>query len=198
MEEQKEKLKKLQEDCMKQATLEAESINGKLELSLSQTLNQSLHTFSQEQEIVFENEIRKIQNDMNAQKYEIDRHAKMQILQTNKALQQELKSALTEKIQAFVASEAYYPFLQRRIEEAIRKVKNGKREAKGITVQITESDDKVYHQALQEAFPSIHIMGTLSNNAMGGCECQSQVAGILVDATLTTEIEETMQAGERG
>lgn len=198
MEEQKEKLKRLQEDCMNQATLEAESINGKLELSLSQTLNQSLHTYTKEQERVFENEIRNIQNEMNAQKFAIDRDAKMQLLQQNKVFLQELKEALTHKIMAFVDSQEYDAFLKRRIEAAIRQVKNGKREQKGIVVRITNSDSNKYVTSLQETFPTITWEGTLPPEAIGGCECESRVAGIYVDATLQTEIEEKIQAGERG
>lgn len=189
MDQIKSKLEDLRNDCIMQAKNEANEMNNDIDEKIENDIKEKLDEYSKKQEIRFNREIKGIEKQYNTRRYELEKIAKMDLLERQQEIKMDLINSVAKNMSMFVKSEEYFNYLIKNINNAIDKIGKNK---DNITIYITNYDSNRYSKILSSKFNNYNIK-TISDDNIGGCKCIDVDSNIIVDNTISLLIRERIE-----
>ena len=182
----KNKIEELREDCIREANIEADEMNKNIDEKIENDIKEQLDEYSKKQRIRYDREMKGFKKQYNIKKYELEKNSKMNLLEKQKEIIIDLINSVEKKMKDFVHSEKYFDYLVKNINNSLNKIGS---KTNSVIIYITDYDYNRYSNMLSASFKDYTIK-TISDENIGGCKCLDKDSNIIIDNTISLLIRE--------
>lgn len=182
----KNKIEELREDCIREANIEADEMNKNIDEKIENDIKEQLDEYSRKQRIRYDREMKGLEKQYNIKKYELEKNSKMNLLEKQKEIIIDLINSVEKKMKDFVQSEKYFDYLVKNINNSLNKIGS---KTNSVIIYITDYDYNRYSNMLSASFKDYTIKTTSDEN-IGGCKCLDEDSNIIIDNTISLLIRE--------
>ena len=182
----KNKIEELREDCIREANIEADEMNKNIDEKIENDIKEQLDEYSKKQRIRYDREMKGFEKQYNIKKYELEKNSKMNLLEKQKEIIIDLINSVEKKMKDFVHSEKYFDYLVKNINNSLNKIGS---KTNSVIIYITDYDYNRYSNMLSASFKDYTIK-TISDKNIGGCKCLDKDSNIIIDNTISLLIRE--------
>lgn len=182
-----EKLKSIEDSCLKLANQDNENLKQEINDKIQAEINEELILYKNKLEKKKKNAFEKMEKEYNSNLWKLENESKQKIIDAEKILKNQLYEELCEKMKAFVLTDEYQDFLRNNIIEAQNMILN----KSNLVICVTNKDKDRFFNIIQQYSNNIE---TLDDSCIGGCIVKN--TSEIIDNTILMNLKEKVNEYE--